>query len=207
MSPGRYLVPVVLLAIVGAAGWLGWRAQEANRAYVAAAADIDSLRVLTRSDPTTLSSVTLAQVKTELQDLRLQLNRLDEAMSIPIGEAVLTHLPWVGLRYAAARDVVRIGLLATDVGTALVQVDDDVQHTLGSGGLSKPLSGGPSWLAALQANEARLASAADAIESIQTIRSGMDDSVLPARVRVRLTEIDDALDQPQVKTLRALDFG
>src|SRR6266487_473119 len=169
MSPARYLVPVVLLAIVGTAGWLGWRAQEANRAYVAAVAHIDSLRVLTRSDPSALSAETLAQAKSELEDLRLQLNRIDETMTIPIGEHILAHLPWVGPRYAAARDVLRIGLLATDVGMALAQVDADVQPTLGSGGLSKPPSGGPSWLSALKADEAQLAGAADAIESIQTI--------------------------------------
>src|SRR5205807_755088 len=98
---------------------------------------IDRLRALSSTDPAALSADSLVQAQTDLHDLGVQLGRIDDATSLPLGESVVSRLPWIGTRYAAARGMVHVGLLAVDAGTTVADVGADLLRTLDSGGFSR----------------------------------------------------------------------
>src|SRR5260370_39263742 len=169
LSVGRCLLAAVLLATLGVAGLLGWRAHQVSAAYAAGLTRIDELHAFTSGETSLLSPGGFAKAEVDLQDLRLQLNRIEREIAIPVVEQFAPHVPWLGPRYSAARDVVRIGLVATHAATTLGQVGSDVLEAFDAGGLSNPPSGGSTWLHVLKLHQAQLASAHAALETDRPI--------------------------------------
>jgi hypothetical protein len=203
----RWLVVLITVAVLGAATVAGVRAYEVNTAYNLAVARIDRLRAVSSTDLAPLSADSLVQAGADLQDLGVQLARIDAATYLPLGDSVVSKLPWIGTRYSAARGLVRVGLLAVDAGMTVTDVGADLLRTLDTGGFSKGTSGAPTWLDSLAPRQAELATAAQNIKSIQAIRAAIDEQVLPDRIRTRLGELERMLQRPEVDVLTSVDFS
>jgi hypothetical protein len=202
----RWIVVSIFVGILVVAGFAAWRAYEVNAAYNLAVTRIDHLRALSSTDPAALSADSLVQARTDLQDLGAQLARIDSATSLLVGESVVSRLPWIGTRYAAARGLVHVGLLAVDAGMTVTDVGVDLLRALDTGGFSKATPGAPTWLDLLAPRQAELAIAARNIKSMQSIRATIDEQVLPDRIRTRLAELDRMLQRPEVDVLTSVDF-
>jgi hypothetical protein len=198
------LLAVVAVLVVASGAWVGVRAYAAVGAYNAAVAQIDDLRGLANSDPASLSTASLSQAQTDLQALAGELQRLDTATALPVGERMALALPWLGTRYAAARDLVQIGQLGVHAGTSLLEVGQDLVTSLDAGGVNRGADGKPTWLEALEAHPQNLASAARDIKTMQAVRARIDDQVLPDRIRTRLGELDRMLARAEVQTLTSI---
>lgn len=191
---------ILLLAIAG----IAYRAYSINTAYAATLSEIDSLQVLSTIDPSSLTPDQLSASTARLQDLRYQFGRLDAETSLPLGDTLVAALPWAGPRYAAARGLIRIGMLGSDVGLTVTQTGADV---LRSTETDPAHSAASTWLDAVAPHADQLATAISDIQMIHAIRGSIDASVLPERVRARLDQLDRMLDRPELNALASVDLS
>jgi hypothetical protein len=208
MGPGlraTLIVACVLVLTGGAIAIVYARVDQTMTAYTAALRSVDQLRKLSTTDPALISEDTLSGAQADLDDLHSQLQRLDALTSTPAGQSVLGGLPWVGDRYVAARDLLQMGLLAVDAGTSLTRVGHEVLQD--SGGTASLSSDGTAWIGVLGSHRDQLARVVADVRSIQSIRATVDDSVLPERIRSRLTELDAVLARREVQTLITTDLS
>ncbi|MGI9146218.1 MAG: DUF4012 domain-containing protein [Chloroflexota bacterium] len=203
----RWAVLGTLLALAGACGWVAWRAYEFSAAYPAANRSIDHLRSLSAVESASTSIDRLTLARADLQELKDSLQQLDDATALPIGEPIARQLIWIGPRYAAVRDLVRMGQLSVDAGTLVTQIGEDLLRTLDTTDVNQPPGVTPSWLDAISPYGPQLVSVVDDIRTIQAVRARIDDRVLPARVRTRLGEIDRILESSQVQALMSMDLA
>ncbi|HEY0581768.1 MAG TPA: DUF4012 domain-containing protein, partial [Chloroflexota bacterium] len=208
MQPFIRVALAAAVAVLVGATWTGARAFELNAAYNAAVSDLERVRSAASPEGEAPSAASLASARADLQDLKIQLNRIDSAMALPFGESAIAQLPWAGKRYTAARDLVRVGLLAVDVGSTLTRAGQDLLDASAGGGLFQAADPAtPSWLDVLGPQWDQLAGLAQDIKSIQDIRARIDDRVLPDRIRTRLAELDRLLGRPELQSLTSLDFA
>lgn len=206
MSAARVLLAGAACVFIALAVAGGVRAYELNEAYQAALVSMDRLRPLLTASPSSLSPGTLAETTAELRNLNSQFDRIDRATTVPGLDPVLGDMPWVGPRYRAARNLVEIGLLATDAATTATEAGSDLLPLLDKGGLARS-SGGPTWLDALLPHQDKLAAAARDLQTIRTLRAQVDDEVLPTRLRTRLGELDRILARSELQALASVDIS
>jgi hypothetical protein len=184
------------------AGWSAARAMTISSAYSGASASIERLRRISIADPTALTSDTVATARSELRDLQNNLQRLDEATSLPLSESVVADVPWLGERYSATRGLLRIGGLAVDAGMVATDIGEDfVQMTTGQAGATEQ----GVWLQVLAQHQDSLTRVARDLREIQAIRGSVNADVLPERIGTRLAEVDRVLARKEVQTFIALD--
>src|SRR5690606_39491373 len=68
---------------------------------------ISALEALQATDLTSLDEDDLLRIEAQLTQLREDLDRLDAAVTPPVGAALAERLPGIGPRYAAGRRLIR----------------------------------------------------------------------------------------------------
>ncbi len=209
VMPGRRLfllvaAGLILLLLISTA----WRAWSAYAAYRAVTADIAAIQSAAGDGLGSLSVDAIAGIEPKIDDLRRDLQRLDGATAIPLGgEALVGHLPWIGPRYAAGRAVIRMAELLAGAGKSATGIGREVAAAFQSTGTSSPSPpAAATWLDVLGRHEADLERIGKQIDEANALRAGIDERLLPAKVRERLESLDRVLKRFDLGTLLGADF-
>lgn len=184
--------------------WVGVRAYSARTAYQDASAQINALQAAYASEDLTEMTVSdVAQIERRLDDLHVQLRRLEHAVSLPVGvKSVVTHSPWLGPRYEAAQDMLETGLLLSDAGASGARIGRETLAAFDQSGISADdASSSPTWLDVIGGHEADIQHIVNQIERARSIRSGINTELLPDRAQSQLDTLDSALDRFKIETL------
>lgn len=189
--------------------WAGLRVYNAQAAYQGASDEIDTLQVLADSDLSELQSEEVAEIEQHLDKLRLELRRLDDATSLPFGaESLVSKLPWIGPRYQAGRDVLKLGLLLTDASATSASIGREALHALDQTGISTSEDEevtSPTWLDVVSNHEREIEQIRRQIEQAEALRNEIDVSLLPERTQSQLGTIDRAMDRIDESPLSSID--
>lgn len=190
------------LAVVGAAVillgliWAGLQSFQAYHAYQDSLRSVRTLRAYSGRSPSSFTAADIHAMQLQFDDLNRSLSRLQRATSVPIGESLVNHLPWIGPRYKAARQTMRVGLLLSEAGRTGAGVGSDTLSALDASGLAyDPSSPQPTWLDAVSSHDGELVEVAAQVEQAKTIRARINTRMLPLKVQRRLPDLDRALDR------------
>lgn len=201
----RITAVCVVLLLLGAAGLRGYMAYTAYRGASEQVAELERLSEEIGSVP---ASTDLARVEAEFDDLRLELDRLDRATALPFGTGRLVeHVPWIGPRYEAGRQLVLVGQLLADAGVSGAQIGRRTLAAFEQTGIRSDWSqSSETWLDTVVAREPELDQIVAQIERVRAIRAGMDDKYLPARFHPKVAELDRVLGRVEVGLLTSNDL-
>lgn len=207
---GFAIAGVTLLALC--VSWGGLRAYRAWSAYQDAMGDVRALDAYRGRQLSSFTAQDLDDMQRDIADLRACVVTLDRATAAPVGGGLIERVPWIGARYAAGRQFLQVGLLLSDAGQTGAQIGRETLAAYDATGPSADAAPAtPTWLDALLARQDDIQRIADEMERAKALRQALDAGALPARVRARLPELDDALQRfdyqqlvaEQVPALRA----
>lgn len=197
--PATLVAVVCLLVLVL---WMGLRVNQARAAYAGVTEEVATLQALADDDLVALSSRDLAPIIFSLDELGRDVSRLQRAVTLPPGvHQIAEHLPWIGARYRAGHDMLKVAALLSEAGETTAQVGREMLVAMEATGVSADGSR-PSgtWLDILGRHQAELERVAAQVDEAQRIRAQLDEEALPAPARKRLPALDRAL-------ARVGDFG
>lgn len=187
---------VLLLAFGGWRSWQGWTA------YRGATSELRALEVLSRTDLGSLTEADLASAQSHLAALYGDMLQLDDATALPLGDGVLPHVPWLGPRYRAARQLIIVGERLAGAGASAAGIGRDVLTAFDATGVSNPSPPtATTWLDVLRARQAEIDRIAARFDQAKTLRARIDTNLLPASVGARLDQLDRAFAKVDPDTL------
>lgn len=203
----RFVLLFVAILALGLL-WTGFRVYRTYTAYQAASDEVDALRGTAYGDIETLTAADLAETERNLDELRLDLRKLESATSLPFGsEAIVSNLPWIGPRYEASREMVEVSLILADAGATGAQIGRETLFALDQSGITaNPENVSPTWLDVLSHREADFRRVLNQIEEARAMRESIDTSVLPERTQGQLEALDSALNRVDQDLLLNVDI-
>lgn len=190
-----FVVSGVLLIILLLGGLAGLRARAALAAYRDVRAGVEALEALQATDLSSMREDDLLTIERSLAQLRHDLNRLDTAVTPPVGAGLVERLPVIGPRYAAGKDLIRIVDNLTSAGITAAAIGRETLAAFHATGISRsPDETGPTWLDMLMSHQGDLEVIITQVEEARRIRANIDEEALPASARARLPALDRAFD-------------
>jgi hypothetical protein len=190
----RIPLPVTIGIVVVLAALLVFSVFRVWTAYAAYGNARDDARVLDAYAARSLSDLTtedIQQIEYRFHAMRLEFETLDRATQVPLVGGVVQRLPLVGARYKAGREAIEVARLIAGAGERGADIGTSVMAAYESTGISSETPpSSPTWLDVVSANEQDILTITDNLNRAREIRSGIDDSRLPATAQVRLEQMD-----------------
>jgi hypothetical protein len=187
------LLAVALIALLLLAGRIALTLAQVSGAR----SDVRDLRQLSQQSPSTISSTDLDTAAANSRDLHTRLERLNQLTALPFGQRqIVTHLPWIGKRYAAGRQLIQLGLELSSAGEQGASLGSAVLTAYQTTGVNSASAQSEStWLDVLSRNQPAVDRIFSEIDTADQIRQGVDVSVLPAGMRSDIAELNKAFDR------------
>ncbi|HVX30228.1 MAG TPA: DUF4012 domain-containing protein, partial [Nitrolancea sp.] len=161
----------------------------------AARSDIGALRQLTGQRPSSISTTDLNNAAARSRDLHDRLQRLVHLTALPFGQRQLVaHLPWIGKRYVAGRQLLQVGLDLSSAGEQGATIGSAALNAYETTGVNQTgVQSQPTWLDVLNRNQPAIDRILNQIDEADQLSQRIDTGVLPTALKADVADLQLAL--------------